>query len=54
MKLSALGRRLTGESGTRLLMDDLGEAVTAGGGNPSHIPAAERVFRACMQALRIG
>ena len=58
MKLSAFGRRLTGESGTRLLMDDLGEAVAAGGGivnlgggNPSHIPAAERVFRVRMQAL---
>ena len=32
MKLSAFGRRLTGESGTRLLMNDLGEAVTTGGG----------------------
>ena len=58
MKLSEFGRRLTGESGTRLLMDDLGEAVSAGGGivnlgggNPSHIPAAEGVFRARMQAF---
>ena len=58
MKLSALGRRLTGESGTRSLMDDLGEVATAGGGivnlgggNPSLIPAAEAVFRARMRAF---
>ena len=53
MNLSALGKRLTGESGTRSLMDDLGAVATAGdeimnlgGGNPSLIPAAEEVFRA--------
>ena len=53
MNLSALGRRLTGETGTRSLMDDLGEVASAGGaimnlggGNPSLIPAAEDVFRA--------
>ena len=53
MNLSALGNRLTGESGTRSLMDDLGEVASAGGGimnlgggNPSLIPAAEDVFRA--------
>ena len=58
MNLSALGRRLTGESGTRSLMDDLGAIATAGdgiinlgGGNPSLIPAAENVFRARMQAF---
>lgn len=58
MKLSALGRRLTGESGTRSLMDDLGAVATAGGGimnlgggNPSLIPAAEDVFRARMLAF---
>ena len=58
MNLSALGRRLTGESGTRSLMDDLGEIATGsgdvvnlGGGNPSLIPAAEDVFRARMQAF---
>lgn len=58
MKLSALGRRLMGESGTRSLMEDLGEFVTAGGeimnlggGNPSPIPAAQEVFRRHMQAL---
>ena len=58
MNLSALGRRLTGESGTRSLMDDLGAIATAGGdivnlggGNPSLIPAAENVFRARVQAF---
>ena len=58
MNLSALGRRLTSESGTRSLMADLGEIAAAGGdimnlggGNPSLIPAAEMVFRVRMQAL---
>ena len=58
MNLSAFGRRLTSESGTRSLMDDLGEIAAAGGdvvnlggGNPSLIPAAEMVFRVRMQAL---
>ena len=58
MNLSALGKRLTGESGTRSLMDDLGAIATAGGGimnlgggNPSLIPAAEDLFRARMLAF---
>ena len=58
MNLSAFGQRLTGESGTRSLMDDLGAIAAAGGdimnlggGNPSLIPAAEMVFRVRMQAL---
>ncbi len=58
MNLSALGRRLASESGTRTLMDDLGAVATVGseimnlgGGNPSRIPAAERVFEARMRAL---
>ena len=58
MDLSAFGQRLTGESGTRSLMDDLGAIAAAGGdimnlggGNPSLIPAAEMVFRVKMQAL---
>ena len=58
MNLSALGRRLTGESGTRSLMNDLGAIATAGGdivnlggGNPSLIPAAEDVFRTRMLAF---
>ena len=58
MKLSALGQRLASESGTRSLMDDLGEVAAGGdrimnlgGGNPSLIPAAERVFRSHMEAF---
>ena len=54
MNLSALGKRLTGESGTRSLMDDHSARwrprargiMNLGGGNPSLIPAAEDVFRA--------
>ena len=58
MNLSAFGQRLTSESGTRSLMEDLGaiadaggEFMNLGGGNPSLIPAAEMVFRVRMQAL---
>ena len=58
MNLSAFGRRITSESGTRSLMDDLaavaaagGDVVNLGGGNPSLIPAAEMAFRVRMQAL---
>ena len=58
MNLSALGKRLTGTSGTRSLMDDLGavavgdgEIVNLGGGNPSLIPDVERVFRTHMRTL---
>lgn len=56
MELSAFGRRLTSDSGTRSLMDDLGDIASAGGGimnlgggNPSLIPAAEAVFRRRMR-----
>ena len=58
MDVSAFGRRLLGDSGTRSLMADLGAIAAAGGaimnlggGNPSFIPAAEAVFRRHMQAL---
>ena len=58
MKVSAFGQRLTSESGTRSLMEDLGaiaagggDIMNLGGGNPSLIPAAEMVFRVRMQAL---
>ena len=58
MKLSAFGERLLSDSGTRSLMDDLGEVASSaggmmnlGGGNPSLIPAAEAVFRRRMQLL---
>ncbi|MCY4658402.1 MAG: valine--pyruvate transaminase [Acidobacteria bacterium] len=58
MELSAFGRRLTSDSGTRSLMDDLGDIASAGGGilnlgggNPSLIPAVEAVFRRRMREL---
>ena len=58
MKVSAYGRRLLGDSGTRSLMDDLGAIAAAGGaimnlggGSPSLIPAAEAVFRRHMESL---
>ena len=52
MKFSALGQRLSGGSGIELLMDDLGNALSAtgpsplmlGGGNPAHIPEMERIW----------
>ena len=61
MKLSAFGQHLLSDSGTRSLMDDLGDIASAGGsimnlggGNPSLIPAAEAVFRRRMQGLLRG
>jgi len=58
MKLSTFGRKFTGDSGTRKLMDDLGKAfgstremINLGGGNPSHIPAVEAIFRARLSVL---
>ena len=58
MDVSAYGRRLLGDSGTRSLMDDLGAIAAAGGaimnlggGSPSLIPAAEAVFRRHMVGL---
>ena len=58
MDVSAYGRRLLGDSGTRSLMDDLGAIAAAGGaimnlggGSPSLIPAAEAVFRRHMESL---
>ncbi len=58
MDVSAYGRRLLGDSGTRSLMDDLGAIAAAGGaimnlggGSPSLIPAAEATFRRHMQSL---
>jgi valine--pyruvate aminotransferase len=58
MDVSAYGRQLLGDSGTRSLMDDLGDIAAAGGaimnlggGSPSLIPAAEATFRRHMQAL---
>ena len=58
MDVSAFGRRLLGDSGTRSLMNDLGDIAAAGGaimnlggGSPSLIPAAEATFRHHMEAL---
>lgn len=58
MDASAFGRRLLGDSGTRSLMNDLGDIAAAGGaimnlggGSPSLIPAAEATFRRHMEAL---
>ena len=58
MEVSAYGRRLLGDSGTRSLMDDLGAIAAAGGaimnlggGSPSLIPAAEATFRRHTESL---
>ena len=51
MEFSSFGKRFTRYTGTRELMDDLGEAMSAeehvmmlGGGNPAHIPAVLERF----------
>ncbi|HJS74937.1 MAG TPA: valine--pyruvate transaminase [Vicinamibacteria bacterium] len=56
MKLSRFGAKFTEESGILRLMDDLGEALSAGekvlmlgGGNPARIPAMEAKFREHMR-----
>jgi len=53
MKLSKFGDKFTRNAGILSLMDDLGQALSAGGenlimmggGNPSHIPEVEELFR---------
>ena len=52
IELSQFGKKFTRRSGILQLMDDLGSALAAdgdiymlGGGNPSHIPQAEVLFR---------
>ncbi len=51
LHLSSIGDHFNKESGTRLLMDDLGEVqrggqhfLNLGGGNPSHVPAVHEWF----------
>ncbi len=59
MNYSALGQWLSGGSGIKELMDDLGHALAGagssmlmlGGGNPAHIPAMEDVWRQRMRAI---
>ncbi len=59
MKLSEFGRKLTTSSGILHLMDDLGDAMAAGGrdtlmlggGNPGHIPDVQERFRARMHRI---
>jgi len=58
MNVSKFGRKLAVQSGIGQLMDDLGEADSAGhevlmlgGGNPAHIPAVQRELRRSMATL---
>lgn len=56
-RYSTFSSRFVGSSGTRLLMDDLGEVLAGeqiycnlGGGNPAQIPAMQQVFREGLSA----
>lgn len=56
-QVSEFGRRYGGHTGTRLLMDDLGEVLASGralcnlgGGNPARIPAMQAVFQRQLEA----
>jgi len=58
MKVSRFGQKIKRRSGISQLMVDMGEGLKAGvdvlmlgGGNPSHIPEVDRVFRQCMSGL---
>ncbi|MCZ6895438.1 MAG: valine--pyruvate transaminase, partial [Gammaproteobacteria bacterium] len=51
-RFSEFAQRFIGPTGTRLLMDDLGEVLSSdrdlcnlGGGNPAEIPAMQTIFR---------
>ena len=57
LHFSNLASRFVGQTGTRLLMDDLGEVLESdrdicnlGGGNPARIPAMQDIFREAMRA----
>lgn len=56
LRFSTFASRFVGETGTRLLMDDLGEVLDSdrdicnlGGGNPARIPAMQEIFRDAMR-----
>ncbi|MFP6894751.1 MAG: valine--pyruvate transaminase [Opitutales bacterium] len=58
MELSDFGKRFSGKIGIGELMDDLGNALVAdpaplmlGGGNPSHVPQVQALFRKRMEAI---
>lgn len=58
MRLSAIGERFSRPSGILRLMDDLGAAfagdrriIMLGGGNPSHIPAVQKLLRSRMERI---
>ena len=56
-RFSDLGEKLTAPSGIYDLMEDLGQALSAGGmimmggGNPAHIPAVEQVWRTRLEHI---
>ena len=57
-KLSKFGEQIGADTGTRQLMDDLGEILTSGrpimnlgGGNPGIVPEMQTVFRNAMRSL---
>ncbi len=56
LHFSSLASRFVGPTGTRLLMDDLGEVLESdrdicnlGGGNPARIPAMQDIFHQAME-----
>ena len=58
MELSDFGKRFAGKIGIGELMDDLGNALVAdpaplmlGGGNPSHVPQVQALFRKRMEDI---
>ena len=60
MEHSDFGKRFAGEIGIGELMDDLGNALSAdpaplmlGGGNPSHVPEVQALFRQRMELTRL-